>query len=101
MSFPYTGGCQCGKIRYEIRAEPLTLYVCHCQECQKQSSSAFGMSLTVPRDSVVIVEGEPKAWTRKADSGHEVKNFFAASAERDYFMSELTTQILLMSKPER
>ncbi|BAY36106.1 glutathione-dependent formaldehyde-activating GFA [Nostoc sp. NIES-2111] len=33
MSFLYTGGCQCGQIRYEIRAEPLTLYVCHCKEC--------------------------------------------------------------------
>jgi hypothetical protein len=34
------------------------------------------MSLTVPRDAVVLVEGEPKAWTRGTDSGREVKNFF-------------------------
>ncbi|KAF3889109.1 MULTISPECIES: GFA family protein [Nostocales] len=76
MSVTYTGGCQCGEIRYEIRAEPLTLYLCHCTECQKQSSSAFGMSLTVPRDAVVIVQGHPKAWTRGADSGREVKCLF-------------------------
>lgn len=76
VSASYTGGCQCGQVRYEIRAEPLTLYLCHCKECQKQSSSAFGMSLTVPRDAVVIVQGQPKAWTRKADSGREVKCLF-------------------------
>jgi hypothetical protein len=76
VSLPYTGGCQCGQIRYEIRAQALTLYVCHCKECQKQSSSAFGMSLTVPRDAVVIIHGQPKAWIRKADSGREVKNLF-------------------------
>ncbi|MBD2727095.1 GFA family protein [Nostoc sp. FACHB-892] len=76
VSLPYTGGCQCGHIRYEIHAEPLTLYVCHCKECQKQSSSAFGMSFTVPRDAVVIVQGQPKAWTRKADSGREINNLF-------------------------
>ncbi len=76
MSLPYTGGCQCGQIRYEINAEPLTLYLCHCQECQKQSSSAFGMSLTVLRDAVVIVQGKPKSWTRKNDSGREVNNLF-------------------------
>ena len=28
MPFPDTGGCQCGQIRYEIQAAPLTLYVC-------------------------------------------------------------------------
>ncbi len=27
MNTTYTGGCQCGQIRYEIRAEPLTLYL--------------------------------------------------------------------------
>ncbi|MEO0351811.1 MAG: hypothetical protein AAF282_17365 [Cyanobacteria bacterium P01_A01_bin.15] len=27
MPSPYTGGCQCGQIRYELRAEPLA---CHC-----------------------------------------------------------------------
>jgi hypothetical protein len=76
VSVLYTGGCQCGKVRYEIRAEPLTLYLCHCKECQKQSSSAFGMSLTVPRDAVAIVQGQLKAWTRKADSGREVICWF-------------------------
>jgi len=53
MVAPYTGGCQCGQIRYEIRAEPLTLYACHCKECQ---TSAFGMSMPVPRDAVVILK---------------------------------------------
>jgi hypothetical protein len=76
VSLPYTGGCQCGEIRYEIHAQPLTLYLCHCKECQKQFSSAFGMSLTVGRDAVVITQGQPKAWIRKADSGREVKNLF-------------------------
>ncbi|MBW4535755.1 MAG: GFA family protein [Pleurocapsa minor HA4230-MV1] len=64
MTAPYTGGCQCGQIRYEIQAEPLTLYACHCKECQKQSSSAFGMSMPVPRDAVVILQGQPKQWKR-------------------------------------
>lgn len=40
-----TGGCQCGNIRYELVGAPQMLYVCHCTDCQHQSSSAFGMSL--------------------------------------------------------
>ncbi|MBD0267972.1 MAG: GFA family protein [Cyanobacteria bacterium Co-bin8] len=76
MATPYTGGCQCGQIRYEIRAEPLTLYACHCKECQKQSSSAFGMSMSVPRAAVVILQGQPKEWKRVSDSGREVSCLF-------------------------
>ncbi|MEM8613383.1 MAG: GFA family protein [Cyanobacteria bacterium P01_H01_bin.105] len=56
MPLPYIGGCQCGQIRYEIQAEPLTLYVCHCTECQQQSSSAFGMSMSVPREAVKLLQ---------------------------------------------
>jgi hypothetical protein len=76
MVAPYRGGCQCGKIRYELRAEPLTLYACHCTECQKQSASAFGMSMTVPRDAVHILQGELKQWSRSSASGREVICFF-------------------------
>jgi hypothetical protein len=78
-SAPYSGGCQCGEIRYEIRAEPLTLYLCHCKECQKQSSSAFGMSLTVPRKAFEIAQGQPKAWTRKSASDREVTCWFCGN----------------------
>ena len=76
MTAPYSGGCQCGQIRYEIRAEPLTLYACHCKECQKQSSSAFGLSMPVPRVAVVILRGQLKQWQRVADSGREVSCLF-------------------------
>jgi hypothetical protein len=51
------GGCQCGKIRYRLTGEPLTLYACHCSGCQKQSGSAFGMSLVMPPGQVEIIQG--------------------------------------------
>jgi hypothetical protein len=63
-----TGGCQCGKVRYSSRGAALALYVCHCRECQKQSASAFGMSLQVPRPGLRIVSGKPRFWSRAADS---------------------------------
>ncbi|WP_348252710.1 GFA family protein [Trichocoleus desertorum] len=63
-------------MRYEIRAEPLTLYACHCKECPKQSSSAFGLSMPVPRAAVVILQGQPKQWQRVSDSGREVSCLF-------------------------
>ena len=66
------GGCQCGAVRYRITGTPLTLYLCHCTECQKQSSSAFGMSMWVRRSDLKIVSGDPKIWERPAASGGTV-----------------------------
>jgi hypothetical protein len=67
-----TGGCQCGAARYAISSPPLRLFVCHCRECQKQSASAFGMSLIVRRAAVALTQGETRTWSRKADSGRTV-----------------------------
>lgn len=71
-----TGGCQCGAVRYETSGEPGALYVCYCAECRKQSASAFGMSLVVPRSGFRVTQGSPEFWTRPADSGRHVKCAF-------------------------
>ena len=74
-----TGGCQCGAARYEISASPLRLFACHCRECQKQSASAFGMSLVVQRAAVTLTKGETRTWSRKADSGRTVNCVFCVA----------------------
>ena len=70
------GGCQCGELRYEIAAEPLALYVCHCRECQKQSASAFGLSLRVPNSGFRLTRGSARFWSRATDAGHSMKCAF-------------------------
>lgn len=99
MTAPYTGGCQCGQIRFELRAEPLTLYACHCKECQKQSSSAFGMSMPVPHDAVVILQGTPKQWTRGADSGREVNCLFCGKCGTRLFHNPSRNSKIINVKP--
>jgi hypothetical protein len=64
------GGCQCGNVRYRIAGAPLTLYACHCTDCQKQSASAFGLSVWVKRSDLEILSGEPLFWKRPTDSGN-------------------------------
>ena len=67
-SFPLTGGCQCGAVRYELRAAPLVFYLCHCTTCQQQSSSAFGESVCV-RTADITVTGEMAVFHADTDSG--------------------------------
>jgi hypothetical protein len=70
------GGCQCGAVRYAIAGPPVRLYVCHCRECQRQSGSAFGMSLIVPRAAFAVTQGTARSWPRTADSGRAMACFF-------------------------
>jgi hypothetical protein len=76
MTAPYTGRCQCGHLQYEIKTEPVVLYVCHCTDCQKQSSSAFGMSMTVPREAFSIAKGETKSWSSTTETGNKKTGHF-------------------------
>lgn len=99
MVAPYVGGCQCGRIRYEIKAEPLTLYVCHCTECQRQSASAFGMSMPVPRDAVTILQGEPKQWSRVSESRREVICFFCGECGTRLFHNPTRNPDITNIKP--
>lgn len=71
-----TGGCQCGEVRYECAARPVALFACHCRECQKQSASAFGMSLQVPKSGLRVTKGEPRHWSRPTASGRQLKCWF-------------------------
>lgn len=72
----HTGRCQCGEVRYQSAGQPIALYVCHCRECQKQSASAFGISLEVPQTGFCITQGSPKYWSRPTDSGRRIRCAF-------------------------
>jgi hypothetical protein len=71
-----TGRCQCGEVRYESVGDVVALYVCHCSECQKQSASAFGMSLEVPSAGLRVTRGTPKFWSRGTDTGKRIRCAF-------------------------
>jgi hypothetical protein len=72
---PWEGGCQCRAVRYVLRAPPLTLYACHCKECQLQTSSAFGLSMRVPAPSVKM-SGLTKTTGRADPSSPPVAGIF-------------------------
>ena len=79
------GGCQCGAVRYRVTGAPVTFYACHCTECQKQSASAFGLSLWVRRGDLENLSGRPAVWERRAESGNAMRcTFCPACGSRLY-----------------
>ena len=63
------GGCQCGAVRYRFDGATLDLAVCHCTDCQRQSGSAFGMSLWIPAEAFHLLSGSLKFFEVVCDSG--------------------------------
>lgn len=51
------------------------LVACHCKECQRQSGSAFGMSLIVPA-SGFTAEGTLKRFERSSETGNTMHCYF-------------------------
>jgi hypothetical protein len=55
-----------------LNGEPIMLVVCHCAECQRQSGSAFGMSLAVKTTDFELRSGTLKKFERSSESGRKV-----------------------------
>lgn len=70
-----TGGCYCGKIRYEAKGEPVLRGLCHCRECQYISGGAANVALGMPLSGFHYTKGEPKVFER-ADLEQPVKRQF-------------------------
>jgi hypothetical protein len=70
MPAPYDGGCVCGAIRYRVGEEPLTLYACHCTDCQRHTGTSFALSMVVRRRSFEVIVGTPRTYAVTVEGGH-------------------------------
>ena len=75
MKLPLTGGCLCGRVRYEITEEPVSTANCHCRTCQKAVGAAYFPGLFVPAKALKIA-GEYKEYASIADSGNTMYRAF-------------------------
>lgn len=57
---PRSGHCLCGSISYRFDADPAAVVLCHCDDCQRHTGSAFSVNILVARDAVEI-NGTPKS----------------------------------------
>jgi hypothetical protein len=69
------GGCLCGQVRYSANTDPVFVGVCHCQNCQKQTGTAFSVLVGVPK-SALSIRGKIKTFHDIGGSGQAVKRNF-------------------------
>ena len=60
MTAAYTGGCQCGAVRFRFEGELGRASLCHCRMCQKAFGSFFGPFVTATRATFRWTRGAPK-----------------------------------------
>lgn len=70
----YSGGCQCGAIRFHVRGELTDSSICHCRMCQKAFGAYYAPLVSVRRVEFTWTRGEP----RRFASSNLVKRGFCA-----------------------
>jgi hypothetical protein len=86
----FSGGCQCGAVRYTVAPGPGKSVICHCRMCQRATGNAFAPLLEVPSVRIVWT-GTPAEW---ASSDVAMRGFCATCGTPLYYRSDDTTEIM-------
>ncbi len=70
----YTGGCQCGAVRFRVEGALTNASICHCRMCQKAFGAFYAPLATAPEGGLSWTRGEPK---RFRSSNHVLRGFCA------------------------
>lgn len=62
----YTGGCQCGAVRYRIGGALTSPHICHCRMCQKAAGNYFMPLANAQKNEFTVTRGEI-AWFHSSD----------------------------------
>jgi hypothetical protein len=76
MADAVTGGCLCGKVRYEISQPVQNIIACHCTNCQKSSGSGMSHNTPIPSSAFKLTAGQPKIFADTANSGNKLYRAF-------------------------
>ena len=62
----YTGGCQCGAVRFHVEGALGDASVCQCRMCQKASGNFFMALAGSRQEDFLLMRGEP-SWFQSSD----------------------------------
>lgn len=94
----HEGGCDCKRIRYRLKADPIVVHCCHCRWCQRESGASFALNAVIEMDNVVLLGDVPELVMTPSASGRgqpiyrcpdckiAVWSHYGAAAERAAFI---------------
>jgi hypothetical protein len=69
MTYPLSGGCACGHVRYELLDTPMFVQCCHCLDCQRQTGGPFVINAIIEADRMRTTGFDPVSVPVPAPSG--------------------------------
>lgn len=60
MTKRLNGRCLCGDVKYSVQEDFEEFYLCHCDQCQKVTGSAFASNIVSSIDNIEWLSGEDK-----------------------------------------
>jgi hypothetical protein len=75
MSKGRAAHCSCGSLQIETTGEPLIVITCSCEECQRRTGSAFGISTYWMLENVKVSGAETR-YVRDGQEGRKVTYHF-------------------------
>ena len=67
--------CACGALQASCQGEPARVSMCHCDDCQRRTGSAFSVAVFYAREAVTS-QGAFKSWSRPSLAGPPVTFHF-------------------------
>lgn len=76
--------CHCGALEVACEGEPRKVSLCHCEQCQRRTGSAFSVAVFYER-ALVAVRGEAASYVRSSASGFAVDFRFCPACGSNLF----------------
>jgi hypothetical protein len=97
-----TGGCFCGRVRYEAAGTPFHETNCHCSICRRTTGAPFVTWFSVARSQFRIVSGQP---TRFRSTAKGMRSFCPQCGtqltfEHEDFSDEIDITTCSLDRPD-
>ncbi len=90
------GGCLCKTVRYRITAEPLTMRLCWCRDCQYLAAGNATANVVFPSEAVTIT-GPLSDFISVADSGNVMHRKFCPECGTPMFsQAEVRPHVIIV-----
>ena len=87
MRSKISGHCLCGRVAYEYSGEVGPASYCHCEDCRRCTGSAFNVGVRFDSSEFRVISGDPRGFTKIADSGNELTRHFCPECGSPIFTS--------------
>ena len=82
-----TGSCACGHVPYHVVLPFEKVVICHCDNCQKRTGSAFGLMIYLKTEQVRFSSENLCVYHYKAESGNDMQSHFCRLCGTSVFLT--------------